>query len=212
MGGLQDPILGQKSQFDVVGDKPFVQILHDGNNNAGHWVTVSNVQTPPSHDIELHDSMSGPPNTYIKWQCSSILMTIRPSIEMALNTTQRQKGGIDCGLYAIAAATSLCFGVYPNEGQFDQSQLRQHLLSCLEEGSMSLFPCLAPAAKPNVKRISIPVNSTCRLFDNTKERMAECSICMEWYHQSCLGVSTEHFMRIEDRFGDALKLDAELGI
>ena len=39
ISGLQDPVLGQKLQFDVCPNK-FVQILHDV---SGHWITVANM-------------------------------------------------------------------------------------------------------------------------------------------------------------------------
>ena len=38
VAGLQDPLLGQKSQYSVMKNQKFVQILH---NNGSHWVAIS---------------------------------------------------------------------------------------------------------------------------------------------------------------------------
>jgi len=59
---------------------------------------------------------------------------------------QRQKGSDDCGLFAIANATAVCFGVDPRSCRFDQNQMRQHLVLCLESGKMSMFPVVEAAS------------------------------------------------------------------
>ena len=54
---------------------------------------------------------------------------------------QKQKGGADCGLFAIAFATAIAFGKRPGKIKFVQEELRSHLVTCLNKGEMSLFPC-----------------------------------------------------------------------
>ena len=54
---------------------------------------------------------------------------------------QKQKGSKDCGLYAIAIATSLCFGSRPTKQVFRQDLMRSHLVNCFNKGSMTPFPC-----------------------------------------------------------------------
>ncbi|KAI0215936.1 hypothetical protein LSAT2_032010 [Lamellibrachia satsuma] len=53
--------------------------------------------------------------------------------------SQRQSGVIDCGLYAIAAATSVCYEEFPS-GEYDQAAMRGHLRTCIERGVMTHFP------------------------------------------------------------------------
>ena len=53
---------------------------------------------------------------------------------------QRQSGGGDCGLFAIAFATSICFGTHPETKFYCQAKMRQHLMKCIEEGVMTEFP------------------------------------------------------------------------
>ena len=47
------------------------------------------------------------------------------------SSLQKQEGGADCGVFAIAIAISLCHDIIPST--FNQSQLRLHLLSCFED-------------------------------------------------------------------------------
>ena len=47
-----------------------------------------------------------------------------------------QAGGSDCGLFAIAFATSLCYGQSPGKFHFDQSTS----ISCFEGGHLEMFP------------------------------------------------------------------------
>ena len=67
-----------------------------------------------------------------------------------LMNNQKQEGFKDCGLFAIANATSLCFGDDPTfllfeqqqmrEHLFEQQQMREHLLVCIKKGEMTPFP------------------------------------------------------------------------
>ena len=54
---------------------------------------------------------------------------------------QKQKGCKDCGLYAIAIATSICFGLRPTKQVFRQDLMRIHLVNCFNQGSITPFPC-----------------------------------------------------------------------
>ena len=53
---------------------------------------------------------------------------------------QRQSGSHDCGIFAIAFATTLCFGNQPGKILYIQSKMRGHLLQCLNNGTMEELP------------------------------------------------------------------------
>ena len=56
---------------------------------------------------------------------------------------QKQTGGTDCGLFAIAAATAFLFGKNPSSEVFKQALMRKHLQTALRK-SVLLFshrPC-----------------------------------------------------------------------
>ena len=46
----------------------------------------------------------------------------------------KQTNYSDCGLYAIAFATSICNGENPTKLQYDQYLMRGHLISCIIKG------------------------------------------------------------------------------
>ena len=51
-----------------------------------------------------------------------------------------QYGGADCGLFAIAFATTLALGHAPEAFHFKQDSTRQHLRECLEHEVITMFP------------------------------------------------------------------------
>ena len=55
----------------------------------------------------------------------------------------QQVGGIDRGVFAIAMATYLCFGVDPVSVRYDQEGLRSHSESCFGSQQISRFRVLA---------------------------------------------------------------------
>ena len=57
-----------------------------------------------------------------------------------MQRVQQQQGGTDCGLFAIAYAFSLASGEDPTRIKFKQDNMRQHLIDCLQAGTMLPFP------------------------------------------------------------------------
>ena len=53
----------------------------------------------------------------------------RPTIRLI--KTQKQKGSKDCGVFAIAFATTIAFGHNPTKQVFRQELMRAHLVHCL---------------------------------------------------------------------------------
>ena len=52
----------------------------------------------------------------------------------------RQTGGLDCGVFAVAISTALAFHQNPAVIKFDQPALRPHLVACFEKRQFSPFP------------------------------------------------------------------------
>ena len=116
------------------------------------------------------------------------LLTIR------LKRRWRQNGGMDCGLFAIAMAASLCKNKDPTKLVYDQKMMRTHLLECLEAQDISeLTHCVLLEQKPETyKVVTENVYCLCRFPDNN-ERMVECIIPKEWLHQTCQSIKTKLF-------------------
>ena len=106
---------------------------------------------------------------------------------------QYQSGGSDCGLFALAFATSIYNGVDPANVIYQQDEMREHLIKCLEEEDVTLFPQRG-SRRANSKRIcsiKLLVFCICRLPDDGNT-MIQCMICEEWFHARCVSVLDEH--------------------
>ena len=62
----------------------------------------------------------------------------KPTI--SLMNSQKQKGGTDCGLFAVAFIAFIAFRLDPTKLKFCQEKMRCHLVSCFKENSLSPFP------------------------------------------------------------------------
>ena len=51
---------------------------------------------------------------------------------------QKQKGSKDCGVFAIAIATSLSFGLCPTNLLFRQDLMRSHLVNCFNKNNVTI--------------------------------------------------------------------------
>ena len=147
MSGLQPSTLQYIQMFDVHGSREFVQCLNLSNN---HWIMVSTVGCVPGV-VNVYDSLTFGLSTSIKRTIASLVHTDKPTIAIQRAPMQLQRGGSDCGLFAIASATAICNGQYPESIQFDQSQMRPHLLKCLEDKLLLPFPSTkAPRRRPRI--------------------------------------------------------------
>ena len=53
---------------------------------------------------------------------------------------QKQVGAHDCGLFAIANAVEILTNHHVENVIFDQTKMRNHLVTCFEEGKLTPFP------------------------------------------------------------------------
>ena len=115
-----------------------VQIV---NISCSHWVCASNVFSPPGV-VEVFDRMPAYSTTSsaLKRQVAAILKTSEKSFDLYHVDVQRQVGGSDCCLFAIAFAASLCMRKDPHTERYAQTEMRQHLAQCFEEKKITSFP------------------------------------------------------------------------
>ncbi len=117
----------------------FVQIIHVNNN---HWACLSNVYSKDESSFELYDSLHSNPCDSIVRQVSIICSSSNLNTQVAtidVMNVSRQTGVNDCGLYAIAMATSLVYGADPVALKYSQDSMRAHLLSCFSNLKMTCF-------------------------------------------------------------------------
>ena len=129
--GFQNTNAGLCMMFAIQPDE-FVQVLHDG---SGHWVTISTIGCKhPQVQNLMYDSLYCTLSPVLKCQIAAILATKQREISVKIMDVQMQAGGCDCGLFAIAFSTSLCFGHRPGKFHFNQRAMHCHLMNCLEKG------------------------------------------------------------------------------
>ena len=103
----------------------FVQILHTGHL---HWLCVSNVSRR-SGSVNLCESMfSVSIPTCIKEQIASLVHELdKDEIEVLVQPVQQQTNSTDCGVFALAFATAICFGYDVRHCHFEVEKMRPHL-------------------------------------------------------------------------------------
>ena len=105
------------------------------------------------------------------------------------------------GVFAIAFAVDVCFGLPPNESCYDVIEMRNHSSTCLQLQELSPFPKIASRV-PRCRLFQryIDIFFVCRenVFmsdskDSVDNFMARCSICYEWFHKKCMSISEKDF-------------------
>ena len=110
------------------------------------------------------------------------------SITIEIMDVLKQRGCVDCGLFALAFSTSLCIQEQPSEKRYSQKDLRARLYSIFDSDSsspQSLLSSNRQKVPANLvkKTTVVPVFIHCRLPE--EGNMIEYCQCSEWYHKKC---------------------------
>ena len=134
--------------------------------------------------VTCYDSLViGDATSQVQLQAASLIMVRNKSFETAAVDCQQQDGVRDCGgLFAY-------LGKDPTHIQYHQAKLCEHFASCLSDMIMTEFPSLG--ARKTGRTAIAPVS--CQTIGKRQERMIECTVCMEWFHQTCLSLPTVLF-------------------
>ena len=111
---------------------------------------------------------------------------------------QQQCSGSDCGLFAVANATELCFGSQPGHAIYKQSCMREHLMTCFLTQELLPFPKEKEASKAKPEVLSttqVQIYCTCRLIEDKRQKMAKCVVCLEWFHARYVQIPKDVFQR-----------------
>ena len=102
-----------------------------------------------------------------------------------------QSGNCDCGLFAVAFATAVAYGLNPGQCLFDQHKMREHLHQCLVKQRLTPFPSREREFGNTAgiaHRDDIEVHCHCRMPEMMDVVMTECSKCGQWFHAACENV------------------------
>jgi len=116
---------------------------------------------------------------------------VDPDLLVYVPPVQQQIGKDDCGAFAIAFAVHLLLGEKLEEVEFDQSQMRQHLLICFKERRFSAFPTKRKSGSRSrhFPYREIELYCTCLMPETYRDSMIECGGGELWFHTDCVGVS-----------------------
>ena len=160
--GLQDPVLGQTSSFEVFKNRPF-QVLHDGNV---HCVAVSTLNCNPGEVVLMDSMFHGRVNAKVQQQiCAILCCSLDKIVIKALPVVGQQSNGVDCGIFAIAFIEHLLrTKKYPTEVNFDIKHLRNHLLKCFKDNIILPFPLSEKRTRKNhAKELELEIYCSCRM-------------------------------------------------
>ena len=170
-------------------------------NGSAHWLCSYNLTTVKNGKVEvfLLDSLMQSRKLVSDSVCLQ-LAKIYGSECSELNLTlpqlqQRSPGSNNCGPFAVAHIVEFCLNSYSDfksdiNWQFDETQLRSHLVQCLAHKKLTAFPKITvPNYRPSLHKIKVPLFCTCKLpevFDN----LIECirSRCKAKFHKTCKNI------------------------
>ena len=126
-------------QLSVMQDKPFkgstrnaLQIIHVREN---HWIVAA------SHKAKVIHVYNSAFSSLDQTSAATVQNLFRCNLSnISMVPTQKQLGGSDCGLFAIANATAIAFGRDPSKEVYQQSLMRNHVITCFEQQKMELLP------------------------------------------------------------------------
>ena len=131
INGLQSTVFQTKmTTIDREKSTHKMQIIHTRGN---HWILASNIGCEEGR-VNVYDSVY----KSVDEQTERIITTMFHPSTICVVDSQKQDGGVDCGVFAIATATSLAHGVHL--ATFDQSAMRKHLLDSFTLGVLTVFP------------------------------------------------------------------------
>ena len=113
-----------------------LQIVHCKERE--HWVTATTIGCEPGV-IKVYDSLY---TTLDKPSSVVVANWFYPKdqeFKISVVRPQKQIGGRDCGVFAIALATSIAIN-HKVSKKFNQARKRAHLASCIDKQELSLFP------------------------------------------------------------------------
>ena len=109
------------------------------HTRGDHWITASSVKCEDS-TVKVYESVYSSLDGITEDIISRHFQSgpVKPTIKVVC--FQKQKGAKDCGLFAIACAAAIAFGVDPAKLKLNQEALRLHFVNCLKKEELSLFP------------------------------------------------------------------------
>ena len=114
-----------------------LQVVHCKNRH--HWIVATTIKCSIGQ-VRAYDSIFQYCDEEIKCIISNLFQCGPKKLSIKVARSQKQKGGSDCGLFAIAFATAIAFGINPDQLKLRQEAMRAHLVKCFNKKYLSPFP------------------------------------------------------------------------
>ena len=111
-----------------------LQIFHCQQRK--HWIAASSIGCLDS-SVNIYDSVFNSLDS----RTIDVIKNHFPSRTICVQSFQKQSGGKDCGLFSIAAITTIAYGQDPSDISFIQTEMRKHLIKCFANKIITPFPC-----------------------------------------------------------------------
>ena len=96
-------------------------------SRGNHWIVVSSIGCDDGIvKVYNYDSLY----KEIDASTQEVVYNIFGAVKFNFVPIQKQKGGSECGLFAIAISTAICKGLDPIVVTFNQAAMRDHLIEC----------------------------------------------------------------------------------
>lgn len=133
-------------------DQEHLQLLFRDSNGTdielaavGHWVCIHHIDGELRVYDSLYDNL-----THLQSACIAALFPHAPKV--VFPSVQKQTNGVDCGVFAIAFATSIALGEDPCGRVFDTSTMRPRLYEMLQREALMSFPSEISAGSRSVEK------------------------------------------------------------
>ncbi len=115
---------------------PSVQILHDATRK--HWVCVY----LEKEKVYYADSYNLTVNKTIQKQLRELYsrFAVNGQLQLVRLAVQQQQNTLDCRVFAAAFAFHFAKNILPSKVCYDVSKMRVHLVKCLANNKLELFP------------------------------------------------------------------------
>ncbi|XP_019639650.1 PREDICTED: uncharacterized protein LOC109481516 [Branchiostoma belcheri] len=158
--GFNDTITLAHDQAPVPASAECIQAHHV----EGHWVLSTSV----GGNITVYDSLRPSMKHSLRQQLVGLYRRYASGENCVIPVTvicaQTQRGGNDCGLFAVANAVALAEGISPVDISFKQSSMRLHLEECFATGRVEMFPH-EKARQTNTQKTTYQLSTFCKCLE-----------------------------------------------
>ncbi len=171
---------------------PFIQII---NVDQCRWVTVSNIDVKSgchfSDTVCIYDSAR--PQTISRTLITQVCSFFKSTSDILHFKIMNVRGHIDssnCGVHAIAIATELASNCDPVTCYWNEGEMRQHLMHCIENNCVTRFPIHRTREihmeKRTLKSLVVNVYCVCKMPKDKFKSMVMCDTCQTLFHGECM--------------------------